>query len=106
MKKQIVALILLILLITTSFLAYSYFTKLKETQRDFLAAYCGEDLGQRDVTIEEVSGVLDNFYSEELPQKDSLNERLFGLSKSRFDTFCVVTYDQEGSVVKSGVSYD
>ena len=104
MKKSLVIGIAIVLGMAIYFAYQNHVARTSE-QREALIALC-DNTKVGSYNINAINDKFAHYYSEQLPDKENISQKLFGMSKSRFDTFCVVSYDSEGNITDSSVSYD
>lgn len=104
MKKNII-IVLIIVAILIIYLFYRDHVSNQAEQREYLISTCNSiEFGSTNIT--ETDRLFEAFHSEDLDGGSTTSKRLYGLSESRFDSFCVLTYTEEGVIIDGGVSYD
>lgn len=104
MKKSLIIGSILIMSMVAYFAYQNYADRTIEKRESLIAACNGLEFGES--KIDELNVLFADYYSENLTSTGTTSRKLFGMSKSKFSTFCVVTYTDEGTVVSGGVSYD
>jgi hypothetical protein len=82
----------------------SHVSELTE-RKEFLINTCNS-ITASTTNLFETDKLFDGYYSEDISTNSTTSKKLYGLSESKFDTFCVVTYRPDKTIIKSGVSYD
>jgi hypothetical protein len=102
MKKITIAIIIILTLL--SIIYYSYIWERKQ-KVIFLETVCSNLILNTDRL--EINKKLSDYYIKSLPSVDENQIKVFyGMSKSGFDPFCVVTYDKDNKLINSGFSFD
>ncbi len=98
--------LIIIPLVTVGLISLSYCLYLKNLKLKFLLleSIC---LNLSDKSSKEETDVkFKNFFSKELQiNKEGYQEKFYGISQSEFDSFCIVSFDKNEKVYKSGLSY-